>query len=277
MVAAALGTLLVGAAPAGADPGPPIHKYVALGDSYAAGPLIPDQVGTPADCLRSDHNYASDVAGALDVRTFVDASCSGAVTADMTTAQGDDPPQFNALTHDTSLVTITIGGNDIGFVSIVTTCAELSFADPTGNPCQQHYTAGGTDQLAAAISALAPKVAAVLSGIRTHARHATVVVVGYLRILPPTIGCWPVMPISAGDVPYLTSVENELNAMLGAQARAAGDQFVNSGAPTGHDVCQLPGTKWVEGLTPTSPAAPVHPNASGMAAVADLVEHTLGR
>jgi lysophospholipase L1-like esterase len=199
------------------------------------------------------------------------------VTADMTTAQGDDPPQFNALTHDTSLVTVTIGGNDIGFVSIITTCAELSVSDPTGNPCQQHYTAGGTDQLAASINALAPKIAAVLSGIRARARHATVVLVGYLRILPPTIGCWPVVPIAAGDVPYLTSVENELNAMLGAQAAAAGDLFVNSGLATGHDACQLPGTKWVEGLVPTSPAAPVHPNAVGMAAVATMVEHALDR
>lgn len=274
-VVAALGTLLVSAAPAGADTVARFHRYVALGDSYASGPLIPNQVGTPADCFRSDHNYAADLTRALRIPTLVDASCGGAVTDDMTVAQGDNPPQFTALTADTSLVTVTIGGNDIGFGSILTTCAQLSLTNPFGNPCQQHYTTGGTDQLAAAINATAPKVAAVLAGIRARSPHATVVLVGYLRILPPAIGCWPIMPVSVGDVPYLAGVENKLNGMLGAQAAAAGVRFVDSGVPAGHDTCQLPGTKWVEGVIPTAPAFPVHPNALGMNAVADMVRTAL--
>lgn len=256
------------------------RRYVALGDSYASGPFIPAMRTDPVGCARSDHNYPSDLERALDVPAFVDVSCGGATTADMTASQsvllGSNPPQFTALTADTDLVTVTIGGNDIGFSSIATTCAELSFTDPFGNPCQRHYTAGGTDQLAAAITRTAPKIDAVLDGIRSRAPKATIVLVGYLRILPPAVGCWPIMPIAVGDVPYLDSIEHQLNAMLGRQAASNGVLFVNPGVTTGHDVCQLPGTKWVEGFIPTEPAFPIHPNARGMQHVADLVLGRLG-
>jgi lysophospholipase L1-like esterase len=188
---AGTGLILGGATPATAAPA--FTHYVALGDSYASGPFIPDQRTDPVGCLRSTHNYPADLAAALGVPEFVDVSCGGAVTDDMTAPQsvtlGSNPPQFDALTPDTDLVTVTIGGNDIGFVDILTTCATLSVTDPTGNPCQQHYTAGGTDQLSATIAATAPKIAAVLAGIRQRSPQAKVVVVGYLRILPPS-GRW---------------------------------------------------------------------------------------
>jgi lysophospholipase L1-like esterase len=255
------------------------QHYVALGDSYASGPLIPNQSPHPVGCARSDHDYPADLARQSGI-PLTDVSCGGAEIADMTGSQsvllGSNPPQFDALTPDTDLVTVTISGNDIGFTSILETCAEQSLTNPLGHPCRDHFTAGGTDQLAARITAVAPKVAQVLAGIRQRAPHATVVVVGYLRILPPATGCWPVVPISAGDVPYLDGVEHELNAMLGAQAAAAGDIFVNPGNATGHDVCQPESRKWVEGIVPTSPAFPVHPNAAGMTEVAGLVASALG-
>jgi lysophospholipase L1-like esterase len=265
--------LLVGGARAGAAT--TFGRYVALGDSYAAGPLIPNQSSDPIGCARSDHDYPADFARAHGGAAFVDVSCAGATTADMTGSQsvplGSNPPQFDALASDTALVTITIGGNDIGFTSVLETCAAESLTDPLGNPCQRHYTAGGTDQLTAAIAAAAPEVAAVLAGIRQRAPLATVVVVGYLRILPTTGDCWPLVPIALGDVRYLGGVESQLNAMLGEQADTAGDVFVDAGAPTGHDACQPESQKWVEGFVPTSPAFPVHPNAAGMSAVAAIL------
>jgi lysophospholipase L1-like esterase len=277
IVAVAAAALAVGLLTAPADAAT-FHRYVALGDSYASGPLIPNQSPHPAGCARSDHDYPADLARKLGV-PLVDVSCGGAVTADMTQSQsvplGSNPPQFTALTAATDLVTVTISGNDIGFTSILATCAAESLTNPFGHPCQNHFTAGGTDQLAARITAVAPKVAQVLAGIRQRAPHATVVVVGYLRILPPSVGCWPVVPVSAGDVPYLDGVEHKLNAMLGAQAAAAGDEFVNPGNTTGHDVCQPESRKWVEGVVPTSPAFPVHPNAAGMTEVAGLVAAAL--
>jgi len=78
-------------------------------------------------------------------------------------------------------------------------------------------------------------------------------VVGYPVILPNSgSGCWPVVPIAFGDVPYLRGVEKALNAMLAAVAAANNATFVDTyTASIGHDVCQDPGTKWVEGLIPT--------------------------
>jgi lysophospholipase L1-like esterase len=260
---------------------PPVTRYVALGDSYASVGNVQNWRTDPIGCARATDNYPSDVAAAIHPQTFVDISCGGAVTDDMTSAQsvplGSNPPQFSALTADTDLVTLTIGGNDVGFGSIVSTCALLSVTNPFGNPCQQHYTAGGTDQLQATIAATVPKIDAVLAGIQARAPHARIVVVGYLRILPPTGGCWPLLPIASGDVPWLNTIEHSLNTMLGTEAAAHGALAVNPGETTGHDACQLPWNKWVEGLIPTSTSiVPVHPNAAGQAHVASLVAGVLG-
>ena len=255
-------------------------SYVALGDSYTAGPLIPDQSG--GLCLRSDHNYASLTAAQIGA-TLTDASCSGATTVEMTQPQTDDgitinAPQLDSVTGSTGLVTLGIGGNDIDFTGIIETCAEESLTDPFGDPCTAHYTSGGSDQLAASIAATGPKVAAVLAQIRARAPQARVYVVGYPDILPEyNDGCWPLVPLAYGDVAYLRQTEKELNAMLAAEAAAYGDGYVDTYTPTiGHDVCQAPGTKWIEGLVPTSPAAPFHPNALGEAAMARALEAAIG-
>src|SRR3954447_26502873 len=98
-------------------------QYVSLGDSYTSGPLIPHQVD--ANCARSDHNYPSIVAAGQRVTAFKDVSCSGATTENMWKSQGSNAPQLNALQRDTDLVTVQIGGNDIGFGSIIATCARI--------------------------------------------------------------------------------------------------------------------------------------------------------
>jgi lysophospholipase L1-like esterase len=256
------------------------RHYVALGDSYAAGPLIPVQRIDPIGCERSTGNYPARLAETLRIRDYTDVSCSGAKTDNMTAPQtvplGANPPQFDALAPDTDLVTLTISGNDIGFIEIMYTCARLSSTDPFGNPCEREATSGGGDFYAQRIATAAPKVARVLEGIRQRSPRATVLLVGYLRILPPAVGCYPVFPIARGDVPYLDGLEQQLTAMLADQARNHGAVFVDSYAGSlGHDACQLPGVKWVEGTVPTSPAAPVHPNAIGMQEVATFALDTL--
>jgi len=288
-IAAAGGPLLAlgftGAASAGVTgppgaAGPP--RYVALGDSYTSGPLIPDQTGSPAGCLRSNHDYPSLVAAGTGAATFADVSCQGADTTNMTKPEsvplGSNPPQDNALSASTTLVTFQIGGNDINFSNIVINCTTLSLTDPFGSPCKDHYVSGGKDKLRAAISATAPKVAADLRGIHADAPNARVYLVGYPAILPNSgDGCWPLVPIAYGDVPYLRGIEKALNAMLAGVAAAGGATFVDTyTASIGHDACQSPGTRWVEGLIPTSPAAPFHPNARGEAGMARQVLAALG-
>ncbi len=262
-------------ATAGAASAATYTRYVALGDSFASVGTLTMIRTDPAGCFRSTDNYPSGVAARLGVAAFVDVTCGGATTVHMTQAQsvplGQNAPQFAALTADTDLVSVTISGNDIGFGEIVSTCAGLSLTNPFGAPCKAHYTAGGADQLDARIAQAATLVDTVLDGIHARAPQARVVVVGYLRILPPTTGCWPIVPFASGDVAYFDGVQHRLNGMLGERAATRGDTFVNPGETTGHDVCQLPGNKWVEGLIPTSLSAPVHPNAAGQAHVATLV------
>jgi hypothetical protein len=272
---AASGLLMAVLIPPAARAGGP--AYVALGDSYTAGPLIPDQTGSPVACLRSTNDYPADVASSLGASAFTNISCSGATTADMNQSQsvtgGTNPPQFSALSASTTLVTMGIGGNDIGFSSILETCAEDSLSNPFGDPCKQHYTAGGTDQLAEAIANLAPVVGSLLQQIHQLAPNARVLLVGYPVILPNTgDGCWPVVPIAYGDVPYLRGVELELNQMLDTEAGANGATYVNTYTDSiGHDACQSASNQWVEGLIPQTSAAPFHPNETGELHMADQV------
>jgi lysophospholipase L1-like esterase len=256
-------------------------RYVALGDSYTSGPLIPLQqrtATTPGGCLQSDHNYPHLIAPRLQLPQFADASCSGGETVDMTQPQSVDPdgpnaPQFDRLTTQTKVVTLGIGGNDIGFTEIAKTCGQLAVSDPLGQPCHDHYVVNGDDQIADRVAAMAPKLAAVLDGIHTRSPEAKVFVVGYPSILPDTgDGCYPTMPIAKGDVPWVRGIEKNLNATIQSVAVAHDNVFVDTYTPSlGHDACQLPGVKWVEPVVPTEPAAPVHPNARGEAGIAAAV------
>ncbi|GAA3516072.1 SGNH/GDSL hydrolase family protein [Actinocatenispora rupis] len=269
----AAGSVLAGAVPAAAaDP----QVYVALGDSMASGPLIPNPTG-PLACARSTHNYAHLLAAKLGVATFRDVTCSGADTGDMTSPQklsiggvdtGTAPAQFDALSADTTLVTLTIGGNDAGLVGIAQDCMQL---DPTATPCKDKLTAGGVDQVAARIDASAPKIAATLDGIHQRAPHARVVVTGYGLYIRKG-GCWPVQPVLPVDADYLQGEVHYLNQTIAAQAGANGATYVDVETPSaGHDSCQAPSDRWVEGYVPTALAAPLHPNARGEAAYAGIV------
>ncbi|GAB3805582.1 SGNH/GDSL hydrolase family protein [Micromonospora zhanjiangensis] len=254
----------------------PTGRYVALGDSYTAGPLIPAQVDL--NCLRSNRNYPTLVAGSAGSSPLVDVSCSGATTDDILHAGSGQlgitvPPQLNAVTSNTALVTVQIGGNDIGFSDIISSCAQASLSSPLGSPCKDRYTAGGTDQLRARIDATVPKVTAVLRAVRAAAPNARVAVLGYPAILPDSgYGCWPVVPIAYQDVPYLRGVEKALNAMLAGTAAANNASYVDVYTPSiGRDTCKGSGTRWVEGLVPQNSAAPFHPNARGEQGMADAL------
>jgi lysophospholipase L1-like esterase len=241
-------------------------NYAALGDSYAAGPLIPNPL-LPLGCLKSSNNYAHLAAPGIGL-TLRDATCSGAETEDMEQPQnvdpdGPNPPQFNVLDASTTVVSVTIGGNDIGFSEVAESCITVN---PFSHPCLDKYNPGGVDQLKARIEATAPKVDAVLDGIKSRAPSAEVFVVNYPAIFPETgFGCWPQMPIGFQDVPYLRSTQKRLNTMLANQAAANGATLVDwYTASIGHDACKSTSNRWVEPLIPGTLAAPIHPNKAGM-------------
>lgn len=264
---ATIGALAV--APASAN----AAYWVGLGDSFAAGPLIPSQTLNPLGCLRSTRNYARLASAQLGV-SLKDASCSGAETAEMTTPQatsaGTNPPQLDAISSDTRVVSLQIGGNDIGFTEILTNCQT---ANPFGRPCQDKYVRNGVDELRARITATAPKVAAVLSGIKARNATARILILNYEAILPSSgSGCWPQVPMAWADVPYVRGIQLELNAMIAREASKAGARLVDAYTTSlGKDACKSSGTRWVEPLVPGNAAAPFHPNARGMQGVAGPV------
>jgi lysophospholipase L1-like esterase len=255
---------------------PPPDTYVALGDSYVSGPLIPNQSTNPAGCLRSDKNYPNLVRTSIKVTKFTDVSCSGADTNDMFAPQNvtpgpANPPQLNALNRQTKVVTLGIGGNDIGFSDIAKNCG---FSLPNSPGCKPDYVHDGRDELSERIAAVGPKLDRVLAELKARAPRAQAFLVGYPTILPETgDGCYPVVTIIPSDVRYLREKVKELNALLKSRADAAGITYVDIATSSiGHDFCQLVVTeKWVEALVVTSPAAPVHPNARGMAGTAPVV------
>jgi lysophospholipase L1-like esterase len=267
------------AVPAASLTGP----IVALGDSYTAGNLVPLLDGSiPVGCFRSSVAYPRRVAAALhDAAGLVDAACSGAGTADMTapqaTSAGTNPPQLDSVTASDSLVVLSLGGDDTGFLNVLRTCIRLSWTNPFGSPCKRHYAGSGTDQLAARVTGEAPKMAAVLEAIRAKAPNARVLLVGYLDLFPMHGGCWPAVPITDGDIAYLRGIELRLNAMLATEAAATGVTFVDTyDATIGHDFCQRSSARDVEGLLPATLTAPFHPNSRGQAAIATQVLAAVG-
>jgi lysophospholipase L1-like esterase len=262
-------------------------SYVALGDSYTAGLGIPEQTGATAGCGQSTSSYPYLVARSLRLR-LTDMSCSSATIQDMAAAQptgeGANPAQLSALSAGTALVTLSIGGNDIGMVEIVTKCTELDLIpalipglrSSSRTPCEDYYTSGGADQIGQRIQAVTGNLADALTRIKERAPHARVYVVGYPDLLPGAGGCGDALGITAGDLAFLNQEEVRLNGVLEQVARAAGDGYVDTYTPSeGHDACAAPGSRWLEPLLPSAPAAPLHPNALGERGMADAVVETV--
>ena len=260
--------------------------YVALGDSYTSGPLVPNQHGDPPDCLRSDHNYPSLVASAFGLSGgFLDASCSSAETVHMTQPQtglsagGTNPPQFNALSSGTALVTVGIGGNDAGLVAVAERCLAMGVLNPTGSACRDHYAPGGNDTLAAKIEQIRPRIGVVLRGIHRISPNARVAIVGYPNVTPQNGGsCYPLVTLSADDIRYFDSLILRLNSAIAREAALNDSEYVDTYTDSrGHDACTLPPERWFEPGVPSEPAAPLHPNAKGEAGMARSVIGVLGQ
>jgi hypothetical protein len=264
---AALMALAVAPAMAGAA-----STYVSLGDSYTSGPFIlPFASGAPLECLQSARNYSHLTATELGL-SLRDVSCSGATTENLTTTAqySDQPPQLDALSSSTQVVSVGIGGNDKGlFLNTLITCGAEDLVFPFGTPCKDTYG----HKLAEEIVEDAPVIGAALHQIHVLSPAAKVFVVGYPDILPQSGNCWPTVPLTTGDVAYLNGVEKELNAMLSSEAGANSATYVDTYTPgIGHDACKSLSVRYVEPVLPESDAFSVHPNERGMEADASEVE-----
>lgn len=242
---------------------PPGATYVAMGSSFAAGPgLGRAKADAPARCQRSARNYATLLAEALRL-TLIDVTCGGATTTHVLGPWSELAPQIDAVTPDTRLVTITIGGNDVNYVrnlmagscrSGETRCfprAEASEADWARDEANMR---------------------AIVRAIRARAPGARIVLVDYLTLLPKNGSCAAV-EMSAADLDASRATAARLAALTARVARQQGAELLSASAfSAGHTACDA--APWSVGAAVTDPAAggiAWHPNAPGMRAIADAL------
>jgi lysophospholipase L1-like esterase len=248
--------------------GPPrFARYVALGDSYTAAPGVP-RTETADRCLRSTGNYPHLLAARLPVRKLVDVSCSGADTADVRRPQlAGIPPQLDAVTPRTDLVTIGLGGNDDElFGRLLASCLRRA---SSGSPCRDTLRSSVPQTLAA----IEQNLLGVVADVRTKAPSARILLVGYPQIIPADRGCAEA-PFAAGDDRFAREVNRGLTEAVRRAAAASRTAYVDLWrASAGHDICSA--DPWINGLSGPG-AAPFHPFAVEQVAVARLVAAALG-
>ncbi|MCJ2188229.1 SGNH/GDSL hydrolase family protein [Novosphingobium beihaiensis] len=253
-------------------------RYVAMGSSYAAGPLLPPgKPGAPARCGQSLNNYPTLLAERFGM-VLVDRSCSGATTNHILGPWGDIPPQIASVDAKTRLVTVTIGGNDLNYVGNLfnATCAFNAKAlaasgakpkacAPVRVPAEADYARDEAqlNEIARRVRAAAPK--------------ARLVFVQYLTPLPPAGSLCAVTPVSEENAAIIREIGKRLAEITGRVALANGALVIEMnqasamhtpcdpepwmiGAPQGYDGKQ--GLQW-------------HLNKTGMQMTADGIAYWL--
>ena len=243
IAAAATLPMLALAAPATAQPA---VNYVALGDSYSSGVGAGSYYGSSGSCDRSANAYSVLWANANDPASYVSQACSGATTSSVVSSQ------ISALSSATTLVSITIGGNDVGFSSVMETCVIFS----TGTCVSAIDTAEGK------ISADLPgELDNVLSAIASRAPNARVVVLGYpdLYDLSRSSSC---IGLSTTDRTDLNQAADQLDSQIRAAAGRYGDVFADvRSAFGGHEICDS--NSWLNSVDWLDLGVSYHPTAAG--------------
>lgn len=255
---------------------PPGARYVNLGSSFAAGSGAgPTALGSPARCYRSSANYAHLLAERLNL-TLEDVSCGGATSAHILNAWNELPAQIDTVTRDTRLVTITIGGNDIAYVGnlVAGSCEQGESIRAAGMvfPCPSPFVVPE-----AAFTTLESNLRDVARQIATRAPQARVVFIQYIALVPET------------QCAQSRFTETEAAALRVTAARLA--EITNRAAAetgatvlrmdqvsAGHTPCDS--DPWSAGLPldyDGAAGAAWHPNARGMAVIAEQLEQTLAR
>ncbi|OBI45777.1 SGNH/GDSL hydrolase family protein [Mycobacterium colombiense] len=251
-----------------------MSRYVALGSSMAAGPgIAPRAAGAPRCSGRSARNYAHLIAQRYQ-HDLVDVTFSGATTAHvLAERQRGSPPQIAALDGSESLVTVTIGGNDVGYVPLLMAASlprPLRHVPLLGDRIAELLDRDARDR---ALDAVFESLCAVGRALRQRATRARIFFVDYLTMLPPP-GV-PAEPLSAVDADLGRHVAATLETMTADAAAATGCEIIRAGA-AGREHHAWSAEPWTTlparfGVPLPGRTAPLHPNAAGMRAVADLI------
>jgi lysophospholipase L1-like esterase len=241
-MAAALGASLFAAAPAQAAAG---DNYVALGDSYSSGVGAGNYIGASGSCLRSYSAYSQLWTNAHAPASYTSVACSGATTSTVINSQ------LSALSSSTTLVSITVGGNDVGFANIMTTCV-LYGTSSCVNAVQQ---AENTAQ-----ASLGGWLDNTYNSIRAHAPNARVVVLDYPVFYQLNTFC-----IGLSDTSH-RKIDEGINLVDGiiatAVSRHSNFRFADvRNIFVGHQLCS--GNDWLHSLNFLNLTESYHPTASG--------------
>jgi lysophospholipase L1-like esterase len=264
-------------------PPPPVDliDYVAIGDSHTAAPHTPEGDLT-MPCARSDTNYPTELKELLGRTILTDVSCTGARTEAV--IEGWDwrdipmPPQLDALSVDTDLVTVNIGGNDERlFEKWFAQCKLVAPLDPEGSPCADGSKTRDGDRLLDLVPQIQQNVSKVLAEIEDRAPNAAVVVVTYPRAFPDRDTCRLAAAFATGDHAYINSIIKAVSDALIGAAEDAGVGWVDVyEASRGHDICSE--TPWVNGVTTDwTRANELHPFPEEQAAVAQMIFEKINR
>src|SRR5580692_9228409 len=221
-------------------------NYVALGDSYSSGAGAGDYLSSSGSCDRSAAAYPEQWAAAHSPATFTSVACSGATTADVLASQ------VSALSASTTLVSITIGGNDAGFSSVMETCVFASTST-----CLKSVTASE----AYVADELPARLDTTLATIRADAPAARIVVLGYpdLYDLSTSSSC---IGLSGADRTALNQGAGDLDSALATAAAAKGDTFTDVRSEfAGHEICDS--SSWLHSVDIFSISSSYHPTAAG--------------
>jgi len=221
-------------------------NYVALGDSYSSGVGAGDYISSSGSCERSTKAYPEQWAGASAPGSFVSVACSGATTADVLSSQ------VWALSASTTLVSITIGGNDAGFPSVMETCVIFST-----NSCLNAIAAAETF----ISTQLLGRLDQVLQTIAADAPNAKVVVLDYPELydLSKSGSC---LGLSTSDRVALNGGADDLDAVIQQAAQDNGDTFADVRSQfTGHEICDS--SSWLHSVDIFAISSSYHPTAAG--------------
>jgi lysophospholipase L1-like esterase len=241
LAAAALPMLV----PAQASAQSAVH-YVALGDSYSSGVGAGNYIGSSGSCDQSTNAYPALWNTANQPASYVSEACSGATTATVLSSQ------LSALSAATTLVSITVGGNDVGFSSVMETCV-LEFTS--------RCVSAVNNAESLMTSQLPGELDAVLNAIKADAPNARVVVLDYpdLYDLTKSSSC---IGLSTTDRTDLNNGANELDSQIQAAAARHGDVFADvRNAFSGHEICDS--SSWLHSVNFLDVSESYHPTASG--------------
>ncbi|MBX7546836.1 SGNH/GDSL hydrolase family protein [Streptomyces sp. NPDC004232] len=244
-----LATACLATAPATAQGAPrtPAPGYVALGDSYSSGVGAGDYLPGRTECKRSSRSYPMLWAAAHHAASFAFPACNGAKVGDVLTGQ------LGALGPGTRLVTLTVGGSDVGFGSAMAICA---LGGPV--PC----LAAVSQARAVMADALPHGLDRLYSAIRDRAPAARVVVLGYPHLYHLKGTCRS--GLQDAERAAIDSAVDRLDAVIAGRAAGHGFSFADvRDAFAGHEICSR--SPWLHSVDPFALTESYHPTAPGQA------------